>query len=59
MLSYLSEISGDITPGDAEQLNLLLQKQGAVKQLLICVTGPGGSGKSHVIKCCRMYCKLI
>ena len=25
----------------------------------MCVTGPGGSGKSHIIKCCRLYCKLF
>jgi len=37
----------------------LLHKFGAVQQLLMCVTGPGGSGKSHVIKCCRLYCKIF
>jgi len=35
----------------------LLRKKGAQKQLLMCLTGPGGSGKSHVVKCCRLYCK--
>ena len=23
----------------------------------MCVTGPGGSGKSHIVKCCHLYCK--
>jgi len=37
----------------------MLHKFGAVQQLLMCVTGPGGSGKRHVIKCCRLYCKIF
>jgi hypothetical protein len=59
MFSYLTELAGDISAQDHEQLTLLLKRNGALQQLLMCVTGPGGSGKSHVIKCCRIYCKLF
>ena len=59
MLSFLTELSEDISTEDLQRLSLLLQKNGAVQQLLMCVTGPGGSGKSHVIKCCRFYCKMF
>jgi hypothetical protein len=59
MLSFLSEMSGELSTVDMQQFTILLQRNGAVQQLLMCVTGPGGSGKSHVIKCCRMYCKMF
>ncbi len=59
MFSFLTEMSGEISTVDMQQLTLLLQRNGAVQQLLMCVTGPGGSGKSHVIKCSRMYCKMF
>jgi len=59
MLSFLMDPSLDITQDEREHHQQLLQKRGAAQQLLMCVTGPGGSGKSHVMKCCRLYCKLF
>ncbi|MFN9654790.1 MAG: AAA family ATPase, partial [Dolichospermum sp.] len=57
MLSFLIGSSSDISSQDIELYGNLLTKKGAKQQLLMCLTGPGGSGKSHVIKCCRLYCK--
>jgi hypothetical protein len=57
MLSFLNECNLNISLEERQQCKALLQRRGATDQLLMCVTGPGGSGKSHVIKCCRMYCK--
>ena len=59
MLSFLKDPSLDISPTELEEYQQKLQRRGAKEQLLMCVTGPGGSGKSHVMKCCRMYCKLF
>jgi hypothetical protein len=59
MLSFLNDTSLDICHEDREQYRSLLKSKGAKNQLLMCVTGPGGSGKSHVVKCCRMYCKAF
>lgn len=57
MLSFLMDSNLDIDIHTRNHLQQLLFKKGASQQLLMCVTGPGGSGKSHVIKCCRLYCK--
>jgi hypothetical protein len=57
MLSFLMESHIEIDREERNTLKMLLCKKGACDQLLMCVTGPGGSGKSHVIKCCRQYCK--
>ena len=59
MLSFLMDSKCDISSEVRNQYRTLLQKKGATDQLLMCVTGPGGSGKSHVIKCCRLYCKAF
>jgi hypothetical protein len=59
MLSFLNDTTLEVTIEEKERLQSMLQKHGAMEQLLMCVTGPGGSGKSHVIKCCRLYCKLF
>jgi hypothetical protein len=57
MMSFLLDSSMDISQNERDHYITLLQGKGAVQQLLMCVTGPGGSGKSHVVKCCRLYCK--
>jgi len=57
MLSFLMDSQIEIEREERNTLKTLLCKKGASDQLLMCVTGPGGSGKSHVIKCCRQYCK--
>ena len=59
MMSFLLDTSMDISQSERNYYMQLLQKMGASQQLLMCVTGPGGSGKSHIIKCCRLYCKLF
>jgi hypothetical protein len=57
MLSFLMDSQIEIEREERNTLKTLLCKKGASDQLLMCVTGPGGSGKSHVIKCCQQYCK--
>jgi hypothetical protein len=57
ILSFLNDPQFNICTDQREQYQILLQQKGASDQLLMCVTGPGGSGKSHVVKCCRIYCK--
>jgi len=57
MLSFLNDPLFNVCMDQRQQYQTLLQKKGASDQLLMCVTGPGGSGKSHVVKCCRLYCK--
>jgi len=57
IFSYLTEFSLSVPTSDFLMYHSLLRKKGAQKQLLMCLTGPGGSGKSHVVKCCRLYCK--
>jgi hypothetical protein len=59
MLTFLMDPSLDITQVEHENFKQMLQSRGATQQILMCVTGPGGSGKSHVMKCCRLYCKLF
>jgi len=59
MLSLLCDPKLNISSEDREHYRTLLQNKGATDQLLMCITGPGGSGKSHVIKCCRLYCKAF
>jgi len=59
MMSFLMDTSIDISPSEREHCLYLLQEKGGCQQLLMCVTGPGGSGKSHIIKCCRLYCKMF
>jgi len=59
MLSFLNDSKLNISSEEKEHYRNLLQGKGATDQLLMCVTGPGGSGKSHVIKCCRLYCKAF
>jgi hypothetical protein len=57
MLSFLMDCTIDISNNDRDHYQSLLERKGAKQQLLLCVTGPGGSGKSHIVKCCRLYCK--
>ena len=59
MMSFLNDPSLDHDENEIRDIQQRLKNKGAKEQLLICVTGPGGSGKSHVMKCCRMYCKLF
>jgi hypothetical protein len=57
MLSFLGDRTIDILCNDRDHYQSVLARKGAKKQLLLCVIGPGGSGKSHIVKCCRLYCK--
>jgi hypothetical protein len=59
MMSFLNDPSLDHDENEIRDIQQRLKNKGAKEQLLICVTGPGGSGKSHVMKCCQMYCKLF
>jgi hypothetical protein len=59
MLSFLRDPTIEISQNDRDYYQSLLERKGAKQQLLLCVTGPGGSGKSHIVKCCRLYCKLF
>jgi len=44
IFSYLTEFYLSVPTSDFQMYHSLLRK-------------PGGSGKSHVVKCCRLYCK--
>jgi hypothetical protein len=57
MLSFLRDPTIDISCNDRDHYQSLLERKGAKHQLLLCVTGPGGSGKRHTVKCCCLYCK--
>jgi hypothetical protein len=54
----LSQLSNILVSGDENYSNQLKGK-GGKDQLLMFLTGPAGSGKSYVIKCSRIYCKLF
>lgn len=55
MLSYLH----DNIDGNYDFYRSLLKQRGGKDQLLMFLTGPGGSGKSFVIFCCHLYCKIF
>lgn len=55
MLSYLHDNIDD----NYDLYQSKLRQRGGRDQLLMFLTGPGGSGKSFVIFCSRLYCKLF
>ncbi len=57
IISYLKDPTCEISILLKENLCNQLKKQGAEEQLIMFVTGPAGSGKSHVIQCCQIFCK--
>jgi len=57
MLSILCKDTNLNLSNVQQCITLLLQKNGEKKQLIMCLTGIAGSGKTYVIKCCHEYCK--
>ncbi len=57
MLSFCLDTMPECPLIDIKQIQKMLRKKGGKEQLVMFLTGPGGSGKSHIIKCCRLYCK--
>ena len=55
MLSYLSDMIVD----NYDFYESQLRQRGGRDQLLMFLTGPGGSGKTYVVHCSRLYCKLF
>jgi hypothetical protein len=49
MLSFLRYSTIDMSQNEREYYQSLLERK--------TVTGPGGGGKSHIVKCCHLYCK--
>ena len=59
MLSFCLDTTPECPLIDIKQIQKMLRKKGGKEQLVMFLTGPGGSGKSHIIKCCRLYCKTF
>ena len=55
MLSYLTDNLDVMSDVYRSQL----RQRGGRDQLLMFLTGPGGSGKSYVVQCSHMYCKMF